>query len=604
MNSQYLYYFLMLRRAFQSYENHVPIRTTMNDLVQILFCTQRNVKLVLNKLKDEKLIDFHSGKGRGNSSTIIFLENLEQSLQQQTDVLLNKNEIMKALELVKEFGEGTKVESFIMEWVSTYFGYKQVNSIDNMELEILRFPIYRPLTTIDPVHVFFDLDAHMVMQVYNTLVEYDYKNRSFRKSLAHNWECSQDKKSWLFYLRKGVRFHNGRELTAEDVKHSIMRLWQSPHKWLVSDIKEIKVLSKYSILFQLHKPNNLFLHFVSFAPMSIIDIFDSSVGFAKLPKGTGPFKVDSVDSDHCVLTAFEFYFEGRPHLDKVEIVRLPEDLREDMEERNRLIFDTGESLSTAMTEWNDKQSIFSGTNILTMNVAKNGPIQNLMLRKYILSLIDRDKLTHLGKPRLGVASGFMLNEEFNEQFPVVEKETKVSGKENLSSTGYSGEKLTLVTYNRHATDAYLIQQQLIEKGINVLVKIVEWDKIQDDLMLEGVDMVLFEGTPNGNFISLFELFLFEKGFIHPFLTVSMKEAMNEWITRIKEEIHPSIRIKKYRELEKFLVEEGVLSFLVHKQVEVSYDTTLEGVSFNSRMWIDFKDLWYKQIKLDNLNVDN
>ncbi|MGG3564428.1 ABC transporter substrate-binding protein [Neobacillus rhizosphaerae] len=603
MNSQYLYYFLMLRRAYQSYRNHVPIRTTMNDLVQILFCTQRNVKLVLNKLKDEKLIEFHSGKGRGNSSTIIFLENLEQSLQQQTDALLKKNEILKALELVKEFGEGTKVEAFIMEWVSNYFGYKQVNSKDNEELEILRFPIYRPLTTIDPVHIFFDLDAHIVMQVYNTLVEYDFQNRCFCKSLAHNWECSQDKKSWLFYLRKGVRFHNGRELTAEDVKHSIMRLWQSPHKWLVRDIKEIKVLSKYSILFQLQESNSLFLYFVSFAPMSIIDIFAPSEGFAKLPIGTGPFKVESVDSDHCVLTAFEFYFRSRPHLDKVEIIRLPEDLREDMEERKGLIFDTGENTSVDMTDWDDKQSIYSGTNILTMNIAKRGPLQNLELRRFILSNIDREKLTLLGKPRLNVANGFMMTEEMNAQSPIFGKETKVSFKENLSSTGYSGEKLTLVTYNRHAQDAYFIQQQLIEKGLNIIVKIVEWDKIQSHQMLDEADMVLFEGTPNGNFISLFELFLFERGFIFPFLTETMKEIINERITKIKKEIHPSKRIKKYRELEKFLVEEGVLSFLVHKQVEVSYDATLEGVSFNSRMWIDFKDLWYKQIKIDKFNVD-
>jgi len=163
--------------------------------------------------------------------------------------------------------------------------------------------------------------------------------------------------------------------------------------------------------------------------------------------------------------------------------------------------------------------------------------------------------------------------------------------------------LTLLTYNRHAHDAYFIQQQLIEKGLNVIVMIVEWDKIQNHQMLDEADMVLFEGTPNGNFISLFELFLFERGFIYPFLTIQMKETMNERITKIKKEIHPSKRIKKYRELEKFLVEEGVLGFLVHKQVEVSYDITLEGVSFNSRMWIDFKDLWYKQTKIDNFNAD-
>ncbi|MEO2076086.1 MAG: ABC transporter substrate-binding protein [Bacillus sp. (in: firmicutes)] len=592
MNSQYIYYFLLLRKAYQSYENNVNIRITMNELVQILYCTQRNVKLILNKLMEEELIEFKSGKGRGNHSTIVFLENLEHRLQLQTQVLLDKNEIKKALELVKEFGEGTNLESFVIEWVSTYFGYKHVNVKDNDEIEILRFPIYRPITNVDPVHIFFDLDAHLVMQVFNTLVEYDFINRRFRQSLAHDWECTPDQKNWVFYLRKGVRFHNGRELIAEDVKQAISRLWQSPHKWLVNDIVEINVLSKYSILFRLREPNTLFLHFVSFAPMAIVDTSTSALGIVPYPIGTGPFKLESIDADHCVLAVFDSYFEARAHLDKVEIIRMPQDLRDDMKNFKKLIFDTGENKWTH-NSWDDRESTFSGTNILTMNLAKKGPLQSLDLRRYIASYIDRRKLADLGKPRLGIANGFMLSEE-----TVPELENTLPSISNLPLIGYKGEPLTLVTYSRHEQDAYCVQQNLKERGITVLVKIVEWNEIQSDSMLNEADMILFEATPYGNFITLFELFLFERGFVYPFLTSELRGEIDEWISKIKQEANLSLRINKYLELERLLVNQGVLTFLVHKQVEVFYEPSLEGVSFNSRMWIDFKKLWFKHSRID------
>lgn len=593
MNSQYLYYFLLLRKAYQAYENEVSVRITMNELVQILFCTQRNVKIILNKLMNDHLIEFHSGKGRGNHSTIIFLESLEPILQQQIQSFLDKKEIMKALELVKEFGEGTNVEPFVMDWISAYFGYKQVNVKENEDVEVLRFPIYRPITTLDPAQTFFDLDAHLVMQVFNTIVEYDYKDNSFRKGLAHDWESSHDRKSWLFYLRKGVQFHNGRELTAEDVKQSILRLWPSPHNWLVRDIEKIEVLSKYSILFQLKEPNALFLHFVSFAPMSIVDTTTPGEGVVPFPIGTGPFKLESIDNNHCELTVFNSYFETRSHLDKIEIIRIPENLKEDLEENKRLIFDTGENQSIQPNSWDDRKSTFSGTNILTMNLAKKGPLEKIDVRRFLMSKIDREKLAGLGEQRVGRANGFIITGE-----DVLEQKRELPTPSNLLSTGYKGEPLTLVTYSRHAQDAFFVQQNLIESGLTIHVKIVEWDEIQADSVLEEADMILFEATPYGNFISLFELYLFEKGFVYPFLTSELREITAEWISTIKQEVDPTLRKMKYRQLEKFMVEQGVLTFLVHKQVEVFYDPTLEGVSFNSRMWINFKELWFKHNKIN------
>ncbi|MDR4215690.1 hypothetical protein FO492_22525 [Bacillus paralicheniformis] len=62
--------------------------------------------------------------------------------------------------------------------------------------------------------------------------------------LAHQWECDADQKTWTFYLRKGIYFHDGTTLTAEDVKYSFERFMlddENKCKLLVEDIGNVSV---------------------------------------------------------------------------------------------------------------------------------------------------------------------------------------------------------------------------------------------------------------------------------------------------------------------------------------------------------------------------
>lgn len=597
MNLQTHYYFLLLRRAYQDVENYVHLPISMTTIAQTLFCTERNVKLILNKLIEEGLIEFTSGRGRGNTSTITFLESLNSSLLKQIKILIKENEVNKALDLVKEFGKSTEVEEYVINWITNYFGYKKIPYSEN-ELEILRFPIYRPITTVDPCQVFFDFDAHLVKQVYNTLVDYHKDTREFTGSLAHSWENNEDCTEWVFFLRKAVQFHNGKELTANVVKNSIERLRHSPHKWLMDDILEIKVLSKYAISFSLNKANHLFLHYLAYTPMSIIDTAYSHEGFFEFPFGTGPFQFEKIEPASCVIQANPNYFGYRPHLDKIEIIQIPEELKDSIEGLNKIFLDTGETKRDEKEKWDTTSVSFSGTNVITFNTVKDGPLKNVKIRKILGQLFDRKKLAGLGKPRLQPADGFLIDQEQAEFVTTPNPPLSVI-KEKLKSLGYFGEKITLYTYTRHSLDGKVIQRMLAEAGVRLELKIVGWNKIQCSDVLSSADMIMFEGTPNEGFISLFELLLFEKGFIFPLLTEPLRNKMLDLIGQIRGEVNSKQRLKLYRDLEKFLVDNGIITFLVHKQVEVSYDDSLEGVHFNSRKWIDFKDLWYKHFRISS-----
>ncbi|MEH7444241.1 ABC transporter substrate-binding protein [Bacillus sp. JJ1122] len=576
MNPSQFYYFFVLRKAFQQYGEGIEIKVTMKTLAELFFCTERNAKLIISKLEEYGLLHFQPGRGRGNASMLVFKTSLESCLLSQVQFLLSSNETGKAFEIVKEFGEGTCAEEYILNWTSNYFGYKQANE-EGKELEILRFPIYRPITTHDPTRVVFDLDAHLILQVYQPLVQYDVQKGIFTGCLARAWEANHEKTEWLFFLHKGVKFHNGAELTAEIVADSVSRLFDSPHRWLVADVVEAEVISRYTIRFRLEKPNHLFLHFVSSTPMVIVEPDHFT--------GTGAFKLEKYHQDLCVLSAFEAHFQPRPYFDRVEIIRISDEMKE-WQLQQKLSLETGETEAAVEKKWDTQSSIFSGTNVLTVNTAKKGPLQNVSLRRYLSSVIDRDKLVTLGSPRLSPASGF-------QQDDMAPLEIEIPSQSDVI---FSEEKLTLMTYKRHADDAALLQSMLQEHGINLAVEIVDWNEILTDSMVARADLLLFEATPNEGIISILDLILFEKGFIYPFLETSIKQELRNMIDRIKSETSEDVRKELLKKLEMYLASEGVIIFLVHKMVEASYDKELEGVTFTSKMWVDFKNLWFKRIE--------
>jgi peptide/nickel transport system substrate-binding protein len=95
-------------------------------------------------------------------------------------------------------------------------------------------------------------------QTHNNLTEID-ENGKLVPELAKSWEASKDAKTWRFELKKGVEFHNGKTMDAEDVIYSIN--WhrgeksKSAAKSLFNDLKSIKADGKYTVIFELEGGN-------------------------------------------------------------------------------------------------------------------------------------------------------------------------------------------------------------------------------------------------------------------------------------------------------------------------------------------------------------
>ena len=206
-----------------------------------------------------------------------------------------------------------------------------------------RFPLFWEPTSLDAVKEELISTYHVVNQVYDGLVGFD-SNLRIIPGLAESWTVSRDGKQYLFTLRKGVRFHNGREVTAKDVVASLSRLYRPQNKTSAKEflyrirgaaeyrdgkagsIEGIRALSDHKVTVDLVEPYAPFLSTLAMPISKIVPhemIDDPAQPLDKKPVGTGPFRFQSWDDDTILLKANADYFGGAPLLDGVRFVFYP-----------------------------------------------------------------------------------------------------------------------------------------------------------------------------------------------------------------------------------------------------------------------------------------
>jgi peptide/nickel transport system substrate-binding protein len=146
--------------------------------------------------------------------------------------------------------------------------------------------------------------------------------------LAERWHTA-DEKNYTFFLRKGVRFHTGREMKAADVKFVIERAinpeTKHPYPQYYSVITNLVVKDDYTITFTLKSPNAMFLYNLA-RQGSVIYPREAVETLKSAPVGTGPFTVaEWVRGDRIVLARNpDYYVKGVPKLDRVTYRFIPD----------------------------------------------------------------------------------------------------------------------------------------------------------------------------------------------------------------------------------------------------------------------------------------
>lgn len=259
---------------------------------------------------------------------------------------------------------------------------------DENQGKVFRSAFESDVPSLDSINVGDTTSHDVAHNIYNGLVEYrshitgpNQKLIDIVPALAENWEVSPDGKTYTFNLRKGVKFHNGREFEARDVKYSIERLANpknaSKGLWTLgalplvglekfqedaknnkqdASIEGIKVLDKYKVQLQLQKLIPFVLHVLSMTYYYVVpkeEVDKWGKDFNTHPVGTGPFMFKEWKRGKKVTLVKNpnFYEKGLPYLDVLEYEIIPSDIiRLGRFENDQLDFVDNTSLPAARFE--------------------------------------------------------------------------------------------------------------------------------------------------------------------------------------------------------------------------------------------------------------
>lgn len=159
--------------------------------------------------------------------------------------------------------------------------------------------------------------------IRSQLVEVDYKGEAIPE-LAESWEATPDATKWVFKLRKGVEFHNGKTMDAEDVIYSFnvhRGETKSAAKGVAEPIKDIQADGKDTVIFTLAEGNADFPYIASDYHISIIPKGTAGKDLEK-GMGTGPFILQEWEPGVRFFGKrnSNYFKEGRPYFDEVEII--------------------------------------------------------------------------------------------------------------------------------------------------------------------------------------------------------------------------------------------------------------------------------------------
>src|SRR5690606_4519560 len=152
-------------------------------------------------------------------------------------------------------------------------------------------------------------------------------------ALAESWEISDDGLTYTFAIRQGVTFHNGRELTTDDVVYSIERVMDpatgSPYVPYTERIASIEAPDAGHVVITLDSPDASFLAGLGRRGLVIVprEVVEEDGGLSQRMVGTGPFRfVEYVPNTSITLERNDAYREpGKPYIDGVELQIIPDD---------------------------------------------------------------------------------------------------------------------------------------------------------------------------------------------------------------------------------------------------------------------------------------
>ncbi len=345
------------------------------------------------------------------------------------------------------------------------------------------FLIASAAETLDPAKFKKPLDYARGYQLYNNLVTINSKLLP-EPELAESWEPANNASEWIFKLRKGIEFHNGKAFTAKDVIYTLNRVKDpktgSPGKPYLDPVVEMKADGDHVLRIKLSEPSVDFPMIMAEYRMLVVP--EGHTDFDK-PNGTGPFTLKEFKPGmHMIAVRNPGYWKnGLPYVDQVETFSIPDPVARTsalMTGEVQLVEDIDQKMYSKVKK-NPNISLDvvpSGAHSPLVMITTAGVYQNPDVRNALKYLMDRDQYIKSAYKGFGVPGNdhpiSPVDPMYCDELPIRQYDPD-KAKFLLKKAGALDETFELITSDgigEAAVNGAVVYKQMAEKaGVKIKV---------------------------------------------------------------------------------------------------------------------------------------
>lgn len=446
--------------------------------------------------------------------------------------------------------------------------------------------------SLDPHKALAAGTKEILFNVYEGLLKPDSQGNNI-PAVAESYTVSEDLMSYTFKLRDGIKFHNGKNVTADDVKYSIDKFagisdGSEPLVSAFSVIEEVNIIDDKTVDVVLNTPDTDLPTYLAMVSAAIIPKDNENPDTVAI--GTGPYKyVSRSPQENVICEAFDDYWGEKANIKNVTFkVEANADsivmdlLGGSIDFYARLTIDQVKQL-------NDEFSVYEGTMNLVQALYLNNnvkPFDDVRVRQALSYATDVDEILDITAEGKGTkigssmfpAFGKYYDESLSKLYPTdIEK-----AKELLKEAGYeNGFNMTITVpsnYQPHIDVAQVLAEQYKKIGVNAEIQLVEWNSWLSDVYtgrnfestVIGVDasylaasalLSRFESTAANNFIN--------------FKSDAYDKAYNKTLTTADDDERTAL----YLECEKILADEAANVYIQDLPEYVVLNKKFTGYEF-------------------------
>ena len=446
--------------------------------------------------------------------------------------------------------------------------------------------------SLDPHKALAAGTKEILFNVYEGLLKPDSQGNNI-PAVAESYTVSEDLMTYTFKLRDGIKFHNGKNVTADDVKYSIDKFagisdGSEPLVSAFSVIEEVNIIDDKTVDVVLNTPDTDLPTYLAMVSAAIIPKDNENPDTVAI--GTGPYKyVSRSPQENVICEAFDEYWGEKASIKNVTFkVEANADsivmdlLGGSIDFYARLTIDQVKQL-------NDEFDVYEGTMNLVQALYLNNnvkPFDDVRVRQALSYATDVDEILDITAEGKGTkigssmfpAFGKYYDESLSELYPTdIEK-----AKELLKEAGYeNGFNMTITVpsnYQPHIDVAQVLAEQYKKIGVNAEIQLVEWNSWLSDVYtgrdfestVIGVDasylaasalLSRFESTAANNFIN--------------FKSDAYDKAYNKTLTTADDDERTAL----YLECEKILADEAANVYIQDLPEYVVLNKKFTGYEF-------------------------